>query len=108
MKKVILGTKIADFKQGKFIDEEVVTVVASTKSQNNFTDEIKKSGRIIATETSRDIFLSKEKTLSIIDRIEINDILEDDKLKLSQQDCDLIKKHIKSILNNGCLFKVNK
>ena len=108
MKKVILGTKIADFKQGKFINEEVVAVVASTKSENNFKNEIKKSGRIVATEDSRDIFLDREKTLAIIDGIEVNSILEKGGEKLSVSDCDLIKKHIKSILKNGCLFKVSK
>ena len=103
MKKVIFNTKTADFKQGKFIDEKIIAVVASTKSENNLADEIKKSGKIIASEISTDLFIDKAKFMKAIDEINLADMLP------SGCDCvSQVREHIKNVLKNGCLFKPSK
>lgn len=103
MKRVVFELKTADFKQGKFIDEKMIAVVASTKSENNFADEIKKGGKIIASETATDLFVDKAKFMKAIDGINLAEMLP--------VGCDCVEKvreHIKTVLNGGCLFKVSK
>lgn len=67
MKKVVFDIKTVDFKAQKFIDETKTAITASTKSQNILSDTLKKSGKIIASETAVDIWLDKAKTAKTLD-----------------------------------------
>lgn len=97
MKKVVIKTKKADFKQGKFIDESVTVVVASTKSQNNVVEELVKSGVIVTEQIEKDIYLDKQKTLDAVNK-SIDEQISD----IETAEC--VKKHVASVLNIGCLF----
>ena len=97
MKKLIIKTKQADFKQGKFIDNEIVEVVASTKSENNLLDEMKKQGTIIAEVIEKDLFLNKNGLLEIVRAYVDSEIKEED-LAIK------VYEHIAKVLDGGCIF----
>lgn len=101
MKKLIIHTKVADFKQGKFIEETKTAVVASTKSENNLIDEMKKEGVIVSEVIAKDFFLDKEKTLDGVNKV-VDGLITD------VETAKLVKAHLEKVLNGGCLFKPEK
>lgn len=99
MQKLTITTKTADFKAGKFIDETITAVVASTKSQNNLLEELAKAGKIVGTTTVKDFYLDKEKVKTVIENT-VNEQLA--------KETDETKKatvaHIMDSLNRHCIF----
>lgn len=97
MKKVIFKTKTADFKQGKFIDEDLVTVVASTKSLNNACDEVKASGKIVTQVIEKDLFLDKKEVTEVLQNY-LFDTIQD------TQVAEMVVNHCLKALDGACCF----
>ena len=99
MQKLSIKTKTADFKAGKYVDENLTAVVASTKSQNNLLDDLRKSGKVITEVVVKDFFLDKEKVANVISQMCV---------ELLPQESEAIQKatfaHIMDSLNKHCIF----
>ena len=63
MQKLKVHIKKADFNLGKYVEEDIIKVVASTKSQNNFVEELQSNGHCVISVTAKDIFLDRAKTV---------------------------------------------
>ena len=99
MQKLTIKTKTADFKQGKYVDETLTAVVASTKSQNNLLDDLRKSGKVVTETAVKDFFFDKEKVAAVISKMCID---------LLPNESEAIQKatyaHIMESLNKHCIF----
>lgn len=96
MQEITVITKKVDFEKKQLVKEEIKTVVASTKSQNNFIDELKKKDFIINEIKVKEFYIDRQGLLKAV-----NDYI--DTLKLEQGQA--VKEHIANVLKNGCLFK---
>ena len=65
MQKLKIHIKKADFNLGKYVEEDINKVVASTKSQNNFVEELQSNGHCVISVTANDIFLDRAKTVEV-------------------------------------------
>lgn len=99
MQKLTIHTKTADFKAGKYIDEIITAVVASTKSQNNYLDELKEKGKVVASVVVKDFYLDKGKVLNAVKSL-VNDLL----INETAETKDATTAHIMDSLNRHCIF----
>lgn len=104
MQKVELKfrTPIAEMENGKpvvkFIEKKEVHIVASTKSQNNLIDEMKREGKFANETKVVDLFLDKVNTEKAVAAF-VDTINESDEVK------SMVVSHIMKALDSACVFK---
>ena len=99
MLKVNAICKTADFKAGKYIDENMQTVVASTKTLNNFVEELQESGKVVAKTTSKELYIDKTKTAQVL-----KDFVSKEFDKEDEQAIKDIVNHLIMGLDRVCAF----
>lgn len=98
MQNLTIKAKRVNFETKTLEPVEIKKVVASTKSQNNFVEELKKQDLIINEIIVKDFYLDKSKTLQAV-----NDFIDS-----QYQDKELaksVKEHFAKVLEIGCLFQ---
>ena len=99
MQKLTIKTKTADFKQGKFVDEELTAVVASTKSQNKLVEELQQSGKVVTDITVKDFFLDKNAVATVVSKMCV-DLLPNEGGAIQKA----TYAHIMESLDKHCIF----
>ena len=100
---ITVNTPVAIMKDGKpaieFKRENVLAVVASTKSQNNLIEEMKEQGQNVGTVKVQEFFLDKESTkLAITEMVTKQLEKEDEKIQKA------VTSHILKALDSACVF----
>ena len=96
MKVLYIKAKKANFETKQYETTELVKVVASTKSENNLTDDLKQEFDSVLY-TAKDLFLDKEKTTNAI-LTTVKEQIKDEQIQKQ------VIEHIKNVLEIGCLF----
>lgn len=103
MKKISVQFKELNWEKSKAenkpiydIDSEVV-VVASTKSENNYIDELTKSGKVPTTKEVKEFFLDKNATRAEVIAM-VNKLCDDIEVR------DMVVNHIMDALDGACVF----
>ena len=97
MKVLNITTSKANFATGKFERTNSTAVVASTKSENNLLEELRKDIDANITYTVKDLFLDKSKVLDGVNNLVDEQIKDVDIAKA-------VKEHIAKVLDGGCIF----
>lgn len=98
MQKVVISTKTADFKAGKYIDEKITAVVASTKSQNILLDELRSQGKVVSGVVVADLFVDDNKTTQALRKTF-------EEQGYTGEVLEALVKHAHKALNGACMFK---
>lgn len=96
MKVLNIKAKKANFETKQYETTDIIAVVASTKSENNLTDELKQQYDSVFY-TAKDLFLDKEKTTNAI-LATVKEQIKDEQIQKQ------VVEHIKNVLEIGCLF----
>ena len=100
--KATVKTPVAVMKDGapvvEFQTETIIALVASTKSYNNFMDDLRAQGKNPDTTTTKELFIDKEEA-----REAIRALVETDVKDPEYQEA--VINHIMKALDGACVFK---
>ena len=100
---ISVNTPVAIIKDGKpvieYKRETVYAVVASTKSQNNLIEEMKRQGQNVGTVKVEDLFLDKKATATAV-----AEMVENQLEKESEEVKKAVAYHILKALDGACVF----